>query len=132
MNMRIWIIVLLITTAACTVSRPANVNGSVVGSWKLMAMTNEPYPIDRITESDLIGGIMTFKEDGTFETEINYPQMPNKDMKFYGTYTVKNEVLTINNTTNNSTTKSILEFEKDFMIATPTNPGGFIAYYKRL
>ena len=75
---------------------------------------------------------MTFKEDKTFDGEIVYPKMPEKNMKVSGTYAVENETLTINNKTNNSTTTSVLKFEKDFMVATPVSPSGFIAYYKRI
>ena len=105
---------------------------SIVGSWKLMGMTKKPFPIEKITETDLMSGNFNFKPDKTFDGEIIYPKMPDKSLKVSGTYAVENGILTINNQTNNSTTQSTLKFEKDFMIATPLNPDGFTMYYKRL
>lgn len=97
-----------------------------------MGMTKKPFPIDKITETNLISGSLTFNPDKTFDGEITYPKMPDKNLKVSGTYKVENETLTINNQTNNSVTESTFRFEKDFMIATPLNPDGFIMYYKRL
>lgn len=94
-------------------------------------MTKEPFPIDNVTETDMIGGSMTFKEDRTFEGEVVYPKMTEKNLKVSGTYSVENATLTVNSKANNSTTRSTLKFERDFMIATPETPGAFIAYYKR-
>ena len=84
-----------------------------------MGMTKEPLPLDKITETDLIGGSMTFKEDKTFEGEVVYPKMAGKNLKVSGTYSVEGETLTINNLVNKSFTKSTLKFERDFMTATP-------------
>lgn len=97
-----------------------------------MGMTKKPFPVEKVTETDLIGGNLNFKPDKTFEGEVTYPKMPDKNLKISGSYSVENEILTINNQTNNSTTKSTLKFEKDFLVATPLNPDGFIMYYKRL
>ncbi len=97
-----------------------------------MGMTKTPFPIEKVTETDLIGGSLNFKPDKTFDGEVTYPKIPDKNMKVFGTYTIENDVLTIKNQTNNSTSKSTLKFEKDFMVATSLNTDGFIAYYKRL
>ncbi len=105
---------------------------AIIGTWKLMGMTKESFPIEKITESEMIGGHMTFKEDETFEGEVVYPKTPDKNMKVSGTYSVEGQMLTVNNRTNNSTTKSILRFERDLMIASPETKGAFIAYYKRI
>ena len=75
---------------------------------------------------------MTFKEDGTFEGEVLYPKMPDKNLKVSGTYSVENQTLTVNNQSNNSTSKSTLKFEQDFMITSPKQPGAVIMYYKRV
>ena len=106
--------------------------GSVIGSWQLMGMLKTPFDIDKITETDLMGGTMVFKTDGTFEGEVNYPRSPEHNIAILGTYQVENGILTINNHTNNSTTKSKIKFEKNFMILTPLNPEGLIAYYRRI
>lgn len=74
---------------------------------------------------------MVFKEDGTFEGEVVYPKARDMNVKVSGTYALKNNTLTINNRSNNSTTRSTMKFEQDFLILTPENPEGFIAYYKR-
>jgi hypothetical protein len=131
--MRFFVLFIVILTVSCGgVSRSVSNEKTIIGSWKLMGMTKKPFPIDKITETDLMGGSLTFKPDKTFDGEIAYPKMPDKNLKVSGTYTVENEILTINNQTNNSTTQSTLKFEKDFMIATLLNPDGFIMYYKRL
>ncbi len=57
---------------------------AIIGTWKLMGMTKEPFPIEKITESEMIGGHMTFKEDKTFEGEVVYPKTPDKNMKVSG------------------------------------------------
>ena len=97
-----------------------------------MGMTKKPFPIEKITETDLISGTLNFKSDKTFDGEVTYPKMPDKNLRVSGTYTIENGILTINNQTNNSTTQSTLKFEKDFMIVVPLNTDGFIMYYKRL
>ena len=131
--MRLLILIVLILTVSCGgVSNFASNEKSIIGSWKLMGMTKTPFPIEKVTETDLIGGSLNFKPDKTFDGEVTYPKIPDKNMKVFGTYTIENDVLTIKNQTNNSTTKSTLKFEKDFMVATPLNTDGFIAYYKRL
>jgi len=131
--MRLLILIVLILTVSCGgVSNSASNEKSIIGSWKLMGMTKTPFPIEKVTETDLIGGSLNFKPDKTFDGEVTYPKIPDKNMKVFGTYTIENDVLTIKNQTNNSTTKSTLKFEKDFMVATSLNTDGFIAYYKRL
>jgi hypothetical protein len=131
--MRLLILILLVLTVNCgAISNSVSNEKSIVGSWKLMGMTKKPFPIDKITKTDLIGGSLNFKSDKTFDGEVTYPKMPDKNMKISGTYAIEGEILTINNQTNNSTTKSTLKFEKDFLIATPLNSDGFITYYKRL
>lgn len=132
--MRFLILIVLIVTVSCGggISGSLSDEKSVIGSWKIMGMTKQPFPLDKITETDLMGGSLNFKPDKTFDGEITYPKMPDKNVKFTGTYAVENGILTINNQTNNSTTQSTLKFEKDFMIATPLNPDGFIMYLKRL
>ena len=131
--MRLLTLIVLILTVSCGgVSNSASNEKSITGSWKLMGMTKTPFPIEKVTETDLIGGSLNFKPDKTFDGEVTYPKIPDKNMKVFGTYTIENDVLTIKNQTNNSTTKSTLKFEKDFMVATPLNTDGFIAYYKRL
>ncbi|MBA3787033.1 MAG: hypothetical protein H0X15_16100 [Acidobacteria bacterium] len=131
--MRLLILIVLILTVSCGgVSNSASNEKSIIGSWKLMGMTKTPFPIEKVTETDLIGGSLNFKPDKTFDGEVTYPKIPDKNMKVFGTYTIENDVLTIKNQTNNSTSKSTLKFEKDFMVATSLNTDGFIAYYKRL
>lgn len=131
--MRFLILILLIATVSCGgISEPSSPEESIVGSWKLMGMVKTPVEIERITESDLMTGHLTFRPDKTFDGEIVYPKSPDRNTKVSGTYTVENDVLTITNRSNNSTTKSTLKFEKDFMIGMPLNPEGFIAYYKRI
>ena len=131
--MRLLILIMLIWSVSCDgTSNSVSNEKSIVGSWKLMGMTKKPFPIEEVTENDLISGRMNFKPDKTFDGEVTYPKMPDKNLKVSGSYTIENEILTINNRTNNSATKSTLKFEKDFMIATPLNPDGFIAYYKRV
>jgi len=131
--MRLLILIVLILTVSCGgVSNSASNEKSIIGSWKLMGMTKTPFPIEKVTETDLIGGSLNFKPDKTFDGEVTYPKIPDKNMKVFGTYTIENDVLTIKNQTNNSTSKSTLKFEKDFMVATPLNTDGLIAYYKRL
>lgn len=127
------LIILLVCAVSCGGRSDNNVNAdkAIIGTWKLLGMTKEPFPLDKITETDLIGGSMTFKDDKTFEGEVVYPKMPEKNLKVSGTYSVEGEILTVNNQANNSTTKSTLRFERDFMIATPETSGAFIAYYKR-
>lgn len=97
-----------------------------------MGMVKKTFPIEQVTESDLMTGHITFKADKTFDGEVIYPKSPDKNTKVLGTYTVEGDILTISNQGNNSTTKSNLKFEKDFMIGTPQNPEGFIAYWKRI
>jgi len=97
-----------------------------------MGMSQTEFNIDEVTESDLMGGRITFRGDNTFGGEIIYPQSPDKNTKIYGTYSVEDNSLTIKNEANNSTTTSKIKFEKDFMIATPTKDGAFISYYKRI
>jgi hypothetical protein len=97
-----------------------------------MGMVKTLVEIERITESDTMTGHLTFKPDKTFDGEIVYPKSPDRNTKVSDTYSVENGVLTITNRSNNSTTKSTLKFEKDFMIGMPLNPEGFIAYYKRI
>lgn len=104
---------------------------SIVGSWKLMGMTKKPFPIEEVTQTDLMGGRLNFKPDKTFDGDVTYPKMPENNLKVFGTYKIENDIITISNQANNSTTESKIKFEKDFMILTPLNPGGFIAYYKR-
>ena len=131
--MRLSILLVLIITASCNgISNFASNESSIIGSWKLMGMTKTLFSIEKVTETDLMDGSLTFKTDKTFDGEVNYPKTPDKNMKIFGTYMIENDILIINNETNNSTTKSTLKFEKDFMIATPLSPNGFIAYYKRL
>jgi hypothetical protein len=131
--MRFLILIVLIAAVSCGgVSDSLSNEKSITGSWKLMGMTKQPFPLEKITETDLMGGSLNFKPDKTFDGEITYPKMPDKNLKVSGTYAVENGILTINNQTNNSTTQSTLKFEKDFMIATPLNPDGFIMYLKRL
>lgn len=130
--MRFIILIIIFFTVSCSnASNTTSNEKSIVGSWKLMGMTKKPFPIDKITESDLMGGSLTFKSDNTFDGEITYPKMPDKNLKISGTYKVEKETLTINNQINKSINESTLRFEKDFMIAIPLNPDGFIAYYKR-
>jgi len=125
------LIIALVCVVGCSGSyNNVNPEKAIVGTWKLMGITKEPFPLDEITETDLIGGSMIFKEDKTFEGEVVYPKMPEKNLKVSGTYSVEGETLTVNNQANNSITKSTLRFERDFMIATPETPGGLIAYYK--
>lgn len=97
-----------------------------------MGMSPERVSVDRVTVSDLMTGTMNFKDDGTFDGEVVYPRMPDKNLRVSGTYTVHNGTLTIENQTNNSTTRSKLSFEQNFMIATPIDPKGVIAYYRRI
>jgi len=131
--MRFLILILLIVTVDCGgVSESVSPEKSIVGSWKLMGMVKTPVEIERVTESDLMTGNLTFKSDKTFDGEVIYPKSPDKNTKVSGTYSVENGILTISNKANNSTTKSTLKFEMDFMIGTPLNPEGFIAYYKRI
>jgi len=131
--MRLLILIVLILTVSCNrVSNSASNKKSIIGSWKLMGMTKKPFPIDEVTETSLMGGSLNFKPDKTFDGEVTYPQTPDKNLKVYGSYTIENEFLTISNQINNSTTKSTVRFEKDFMVVTPLNPEAFIAYYKRL
>lgn len=131
--MRLFILVFLIAALSCgSVSESILTEKSVVGSWKLMGMSKTPFPIEQVTESDLMRGNITFKSDKTFDGEVIYPKSPDKNTKVFGTYTIGNDVLTVSNQANNSTTKSTLKFEKDFMIGTPLNPEGFIAYWKRI
>jgi hypothetical protein len=131
--MRFLILIVLFVVVNCGgISDSVSNEKSIIGSWKLMGMTKKPFPIEEVTETDLMGGNMTFKPDNTFDGEVTYPKMPDKNLKVSGTYSIENGILTINNQTNNSATKSAMRFEKDFMILTPLNPDGFIAYYKRL
>ncbi len=131
--MRFFILFLFIVTVNCGgVSESISSEKSVVGSWKQMGMSKTPVEIERITESELMTGILTFKSDKTFDGEVIYPKSPDKNTKVFGTYSVENGILTISNQANNSTTKSTLKFEKDFMIATPLNSEGFIGYFKRI
>jgi hypothetical protein len=130
---RPFLLIVIFALIGCNrpdISVPAD--KAIIGKWKLMGMTKEPFPIEKITESDMIGGHMTFKEDKTFEGEVVYPKMPDKNLKVSGTYSVEGQMLTVNNHANNSTTKSTLTFEQDFMIGTPETQGAFIAYYKRI
>ena len=131
--MRLLILIIFIFAAGCgQMSGTASKEQSVVGSWQLMGFTKKPFPIEKITESTLIGGKIIFKPDGTFEGEVIYPKTPERNLKVDGTYAVENGIITINNRANNSTIQSTLRFEKDFMIQTPMHPDGFTAYYKRL
>lgn len=131
--MRFLILILLIVTVSCGEnSKTVSPENSIVGSWKLMEMVKTPVEIERVTESELMKGQLNFKPDKTFDGEVVYPKSPDKNTKVSGTYTVENDILTIFNQTNASMTKSTLKFEKDFMIATPINPEGFTAYYKRI
>ena len=131
--MRFLILILLVVILSCggTVETTSP-EKTIVGSWKLMGMVKTPVEIERVTESDLMTGQLNFKPDKTFDGEVIYPKSPDKNTKVSGTYSVENGILTISNQANNSTTKSTLKFEKDFMIGTPINPEGFIAYYKRV
>jgi hypothetical protein len=134
-NMRLPLLLFIVSFVAigCNVAdNSAPADKAIIGTWKLMGMTKEPFPLEKITETDIIGGHMTFKEDRTFEGEVVYPKMPDKNLKVSGTYSVENQTLTVNNQANNSTTKSTLRFEQDFMIASPEAPGASIVYYKRL
>jgi hypothetical protein len=131
--MRFLILILLIVTMSCGgTSETVSAEKYIVGSWKLMGMVKTPVEIERVTESDLMTGHLTFKPDKTFDGEVIYPKSPDKNTKVFGTYLVENGILTVSNQANNSTTKSTLKFEKDFMIGTPLNPEGFIAYWKRI
>lgn len=131
--MRFLILILLIVTASCGgTSETVSPEKTIVGSWKLMGMVKTPVEIERVTESELMTGQLNFKPDKTFDGEVVYPKSPDKNTKISGTYTIENGILTISNRANNSMTKSTLKFEKDFMIVTPVNPEGFIAYYKRI
>ncbi len=131
--MRFLIFILLIVTISCSgTSETVSPEKTIVGSWKLMGMVKTPVEIERVTESDLMTGQLNFKPDKTFDGEVIYPKSPDKNTKVSGIYTIENGILTISNRANNSTTKSTFKFEKDFMIATPINPEGFIAYYKRI
>jgi Lipocalin-like domain len=132
MQGRLLIVILAVILVGCGQTRQAGNAPSIVGSWKLMGMSREPFPIEKVTESDLMRGTLTFNDDGTFEGDIVYPQMPDKNLKVSGTYSVNGSALTITNRSNGSTTESTLAFEGDFMIATPVNTTGSIAYYKRL
>jgi hypothetical protein len=131
--MRLLILIILFSAISC--GRTDNVpqaDRAIIGTWKLMGMTKEPFLLERVVESEMIGGHMTFKEDKTFEGEVVYPKMPDKNLRVSGTYSVENQTLTVNNQTNNSSTKSTLRFEQDFMIASPEKPGAAIAYYKQV
>ncbi|HLM61875.1 MAG TPA: lipocalin family protein [Pyrinomonadaceae bacterium] len=131
--MSFLILILLVATVSCgRVSQSVSPEKSIVGSWKLMGMVKTPFPIEEVTESDLMTGQITFKPDKTFDGEVVYPKSPDKNTKVFGTYTVEGDILTVSNQANNSTTKSTLKFEKDFMVGTPLNPEGFIAYWKRI
>lgn len=126
-------IVLIITTISCgKVSESVSFDKAIIGSWKLMGMTKKPFPIEEVTETDLMGGSLNFKPDKTFDGEVIYPKKPENNLKVFGTYKIENEIITISNQINSSTTESKIRFEKDFMILTPLKPDGFIAYYKRL
>ena len=130
--MRILIFIAFIFFASCYPAKNSVApDRAIIGSWKLMGMTREPFPLREITESDVMGGSMTFKEDKTFEGTVTYPKMPEKNLKVSGTYKVEGETLTISNPATNTTTSSKLRFEDDFMVATPVTPNAFIAYYKR-
>lgn len=134
-KIRFLLLLIIVVFAANGCDRTDNsaaADKAVIGTWKLMGMTKEPFPTAEIGEPDVISGHMTFKEDKTFEGEIVYIEMPDKDLKVSGTYSVEGKTLTVNNQANNSTTRSTLRFEQDFMIATPETQGAFIAYYKRV
>ena len=94
--MRILILFFLVLSVSCE-GRLNSVSNekSIVGSWKLMGMTKKPFPIEEITENNLIGGSMNFKPDKTFDGEVTYPKMPDKNLKVSGSHTVENEILTI-------------------------------------
>ncbi|MBX3245413.1 MAG: lipocalin family protein [Acidobacteria bacterium] len=125
-------IVIFAANACNRADKPAAADKAIIGTWKLMEMTSKPFPAKEISESDVIGGHMTFKEDKTFEGEVVYPKTPDKNLKVSGTYSVEGQTLTVNNQANNSTTKSTLRFEDDMMIATPEKQGAVISYYKRI
>lgn len=129
---RFLILIVLIVNIGCGVSKSVSTEKSIIGSWKLMGMTKKPFDIEKITETDMIGGRMTFKPDNTFDGEVTYTKYPDKNVKAFGTYTIEGEILTITNQGNNSTTKSTFRFEKDFLIAKPLNPEASIMYYKRI
>jgi len=132
-NMRfLFISVVLIFTSCGQVLDSSDTKNTVVGSWKLMGMVKARVSIDLFTtEPKFIGGGMVFNSDNSFSGEVMYPRSPEKNMKVSGTYGFEDGILTINNRANNSTTQSRVEFEKDFMIATPLDPDGFTSYYKR-
>src|SRR5688572_11322306 len=130
MRLSLLLLIVIFATIGCDrADNSAPADKAIIGTWKLMGMTKESFPLEKMTESDMIGGHMTFKEDKTFEGEVAYPKMPDKNLKVSGTYSVEGATLTIDNQANNSTTKSTLRFDKDFMIATPETPGALIAYY---
>ena len=132
-DMRLLILILFILTLSCGgISDSVTPEKSIVDSWKLMGMTKKPFPIEEVTESDLMCGSLNFKPDKTFDGEVIYPKTPENNLKVFGTYKIENDIITISNQVNSSVTESKIRFEKNFMILTPLNPDAFIAYYKRL
>lgn len=121
----------LVWAVGCN-GRAVQESKSIVGSWKVIAMQRSPIDLEKVVENELIGGSMTFKPDGTFNAEINYPKFPDKTVRTSGTYSIENETVSISNAGNDSTTKSTFRFEKGFLIITPENPEGFTAYLKPL
>lgn len=56
-KMRLLILFILFCTFGC--GRADNVappDKSIIGTWKLLGMTKQPFPLDKITETDMIGG----------------------------------------------------------------------------
>lgn len=127
LSVMLMVLSLSLSSVSCSNDDEEKENNSIVGTWKFKeAMAGEvktnstandtkikPKIISTATE-DYKGGIITFKEDGTF---VNID--PEEPQPISGTYTFSGGVLTLKygddqNTINASIANSILTVEEDY------------------
>jgi hypothetical protein len=109
----VMFILLVSLASSCTLSSPkpdlparnSDIRTSIVGSWEVVHMSETPVPLNDIPHSRLASGRMDFKADGTFDGNVFMRGRP-QGTSLAGTYEIDGDLLTIHNSSNNSTTKS--------------------------
>jgi len=134
----VLILLLLVSCSSSTpnseVSPPnSDIGALIVGSWDVVHMSNTPIPLDEIPQSRLASGRLEFRRDGTLEGSVSVRGVP-QETRLVGTYQINEDVVTIHNNLNNSTTKSKARLVKDYLVLEPVTgePLSYIFYYRRI
>ena len=118
----------------CNLScRSRDAGQSVVGAWEIANMSRTSVPVDDLPSAKLASGRMEFKADGTYAGRMVMPGAP-QGVNIAGTYAVEGDVITITNSLTNTSTRSKMRFEKDYLVLEPVTqePFSYTVYYKRI